>query len=212
MFVKPFRFLLPTGKAALIRPVAPDDRERLREALARTSPQTRAARFGRVRSAFTEDELDYFTRVDQRDHVAWCAVADGIPGEPGIGSARFIRDPEHPDTAEAAVTVLDAYQGMGVGTALLAVLYSLALERGIRWLVGQVLADNHAVLRRLRRLGAELAWNDVIYEFRLPVEPAGPPAAEPGPAGRLREWLRSLERGESPVGIVALTRSPGVGP
>lgn len=199
MSAKPVRFLLPTGNAALIRPVAPDDRDRLREALARTSPRTRAARFGRVRSAFTEDELDYFTRVDQCDHVAWCAVAGWIPGEPGIGSARFIRDPEHPDTAEMAVTVLDEYHGMGVGSALLAVLYTIALERGIRWLVGQVLADNHAVLRRLRRLGAEVAWKDVIYEVRLPVEAAGPPSAEPEAAERFRDWLRAFEEGESPA-------------
>lgn len=209
MSAKPFRFLLPTGEAARIRPITPDDRERLREALARTSPRTLAARFGRARSAFTEDELAYFTRVDQRDHVAWCAVSDGVPGEPGIGSARFIRDREDPEAAEVAVTVLDEYQGMGIGTALLVVLYSIAIERGIRWLVGQVLADNHAVLRRLRRLGAEVAWNDVIYDFRLPVEPGGPPAAEPDSAERLREWLRAFERGVSPP---AITKGAGDGP
>jgi RimJ/RimL family protein N-acetyltransferase len=113
----PVRILLPTGDPVLLRPVAPDDRDRLREALERTSSRTRSARFGRHRTAFTEAELDYFTRVDQLDHVAWCAVAGWIPGEPGIGSARYVRDPERPDTAEMAVTVLDDYQGMGVGTA-----------------------------------------------------------------------------------------------
>lgn len=194
----PFRLHLPAGDPAIVRPVAPDDRDRLRAALAQTSLRTRTARFGRDLTAFTEAELDYFTRVDQRDHVAWCAVAGWLPGEPGIGSARFVRDRDDPTLAEMAVAVLDEYHGMGVGTSLVAVLYAIGLESGIRSFVGQVLAENHAVLRRLRRLGAEVVWRDVIYEVRLPVEPGGPPAADADAAGRFRAVLRSIADGHAP--------------
>lgn len=66
-----------------------------------------------ARRQLTEAELDYLTNIDYQDHFAWTAFALDDPGQPGIGVARFIRLVERPEAAEAAVTVIDAYQGRG---------------------------------------------------------------------------------------------------
>jgi hypothetical protein len=75
------------------------------------------------------------------------------PEHPGIGVARFVRLDDEPNVAEAAVTVLDAYQGKGLGTTLLRVLTEAARERGVDTFRAYVLGENRAVLKMLDALG-----------------------------------------------------------
>jgi L-amino acid N-acyltransferase YncA len=49
--------------------------------------------------------------------------------------------------------VTDAWQGCGVGTELLRSLAQGARANGIRWLVGDSLAENHRILGWARRFG-----------------------------------------------------------
>jgi GNAT superfamily N-acetyltransferase len=88
------------------------------------------------------------------------AIAFEDGGARGAGVARYIRSAEQPDTAEAAVTVLDAYQGRGIGTVLLEVLTLAALERGITRFTGTVLRDNARMLTVLRSAGAHLNFGE----------------------------------------------------
>src|SRR6266540_1986076 len=82
------------------------------------------------------------------------AVSLDEPGRPGAGIARDARVAGSPGTAEAAITVVDDYQGAGLGTALGIVLASVALRRGITRLRAHMLADNRRVLGLLDRVGA----------------------------------------------------------
>jgi GNAT superfamily N-acetyltransferase len=70
------------------------------------------------------------------------------------------RDPRQPDRAEFAVAVADRYQGRGLGRLLLGRLVEAARPAGIRWLTGEVLANNHRMLHLLRHSG----W---IFRLRL---------------------------------------------
>ena len=74
-------------------------------------------RFLNPHGRLTAAELRYFTEVDHRDHEALIAVDPG--SGVGVGVARYIRDHERRDSAEIAVSVLEAWQGRGVGKALL---------------------------------------------------------------------------------------------
>ena len=73
-----------------------------------------------------------------------------------MGIARYVRDREDPHAAEIAVTVIDGWQGRGLGTELLAQLSERACQEGIRRFTAAVAADNAAMTGLLRNLGADL--------------------------------------------------------
>ena len=132
----------------LVRSVALGDRALLSALLDRLSDTTRYRRFLAHRSAFTDVELDYLTDVDHHDHEALIAI-DGRCGV-AIGVARFIRIA--PRTAELAVTVVDDWQGRGVGSLLLRRLAKRARRVGIDHFVAVTVAGNEPALRLLARL------------------------------------------------------------
>jgi RimJ/RimL family protein N-acetyltransferase len=145
---------LRDGTRALVRPIRPDDKQRLVDGLERLSPESRYRRFLRPVTSLSERELRYLTEIDYVNHFAWVAVAADVEDQPGLGVARYVRDPKDPEVAEAAVAVIDDYQGKGVGTVLLRMLTATALNNGIRTFRGWVLGDNVEMLRPLERVGA----------------------------------------------------------
>lgn len=98
---------LRDGTPIRIRPVGPDDKAAIAAGLRELSPESQYLRFLQLRSEFSERELAYLTELDYVDHFAWAALAIAEPGAPGIGVARYIRDPDQPGVAEAAVVVID---------------------------------------------------------------------------------------------------------
>ena len=74
-----------------------------------------------------------------------------------MGIARYVRDADEPQAAEIAVTIVDDWQGRGLGTELLSRLSDRARQAGIRRFTALVAADNAAMAGLLRKLGASLA-------------------------------------------------------
>jgi RimJ/RimL family protein N-acetyltransferase len=136
---------LEDGTPVLLRPVTPEDRERLVVGMAQLSADSRYFRFFTPSPRLTEEQIRYFTEVDQQNHVAWLAVNPLLPNQPGLGIGRFVRQDDQHSAAEFALTVIDTAQRKGLGTAILAVLYVLAQERGVRALQGIVLPENRVV-------------------------------------------------------------------
>jgi RimJ/RimL family protein N-acetyltransferase len=145
---------LKDGTPVTIRPIRPDDKPLLVDGLGRLSEESRYRRFMSPIHAFTEDQLRYLTEVDYHDHFAWVALHGERP-DLGLGVTRYVRLPDRPDVAEVAVTVVDGYQGRGLGTILLAVLARTALANGIHRFHGDVLTVNTPMRRLLRRFGAD---------------------------------------------------------
>ena len=144
---------LRDGTRVLIRMVEPDDKDGFVEGFSRLSPRSRYLRFHTGLEELSEQQLAYLTEVDGVDHVAWVALDLDAPDRPGIGVARFVRLADEPTVAEAAVTVLDAYQGRGLGTVLLEVLAGAAVRRGVGTFRAYVLGENRTMLRVLESLG-----------------------------------------------------------
>lgn len=153
---------LGDGTAVRLRVVRPEDRELLRRGFQRLSSESRYLRFMGPKPALSDDELDLLTDLDGVDRFAVGAErVDPEGGEPeGIGVARFVRRPEEPDVAEAAVTVVDTCQGRGLGSLLLRRLAAAARERGVRRFQGEILVRNEA----MRRLLADQPTATVVEE------------------------------------------------
>ena len=148
---------LADGTRVLIRPLLSSDRADLAAGFHRLSPEARHLRFVIPPSELSDHDLDYLTNLDYQDHFAWAAFAFEMPDQPGIGVARYVRDPADPTTAEAAVTVLDEYQHRGLGTLLTRMLGDVAAEHGIRTFVNYVLWENAKVIAQLRDEGARVS-------------------------------------------------------
>jgi RimJ/RimL family protein N-acetyltransferase len=164
---------LRDGAEVLIRPVAPGDRDMLASASERLSDASRYSRFLAPTTRLTEPMLDYLTLVDHHDHEALVAL-DAATGE-GVGVARFVRDGAAADRAEAAVTVIDEWQGRGLGTLLLELLAARACDEGVTRFSALVLGTNTAMIELLRQLGPVrvLARDHGTVELEADLPPEG---------------------------------------
>jgi GNAT superfamily N-acetyltransferase len=136
------RHVLSDGEPVLIRPLLYGDRFDLAAGFVELSPRSRRHRFFNAPEALDEDELEYLTNLDYRDHFAYVAVLEGGPVPKGVGVARYVREDDDPTVAEVAVTVLDDYQQRGIGTLLTRALGEVAASNGIRSFVNYVQWEN----------------------------------------------------------------------
>ncbi|MDJ0738757.1 MAG: GNAT family N-acetyltransferase [Gammaproteobacteria bacterium] len=130
------------------------------DALQRLSAQSRWMRFAAPVNELTDSQLDYLTDLDNHDRVAWCASTLRDDAEIGIGLGRYVVLADPPGLAEFALTVVDAYQGQGVGLALLRTLVESAGDNGIARLRGYVLKGNRRMLALCRHVGGRLTSAD----------------------------------------------------
>jgi poly(3-hydroxyalkanoate) depolymerase len=166
---------LHNGQALKLRPIRPDDADRLVEFHGRLSPQSRYQRFLGSKPRLSQEEARSFASVDFRDRVAFVATVQEGTEERVVGVARF--DRMNSEQAEVALCVRDDYQGLGLGVALWEWLGEAAREEGVRVLRAIALPDNHRIRRLARRLGARLEDADphaVYFSWQLP------PCASPG--------------------------------
>lgn len=165
-----FRALLNDGRRVRVRPVIPADRASIAAGLTRMSARSRYLRFHSHVSQLSESRLRYLSEIDFREHVAWAALAIDEAGSPGVGVARFVRSGDHPEIAEFAITVLDEWQGVGLGSLLLRTVMGSAAQRGIARLVAPVLLENDSALRLIERHGGWRARvEDGVADMVLPV-------------------------------------------
>lgn len=200
---------LADGSEVTLRLVRPSDKELLRRAFERLSPESRYRRFFEPKDHLSDRELHYLTELDGTDHLAIGAIARGDGEERGVGIARFIRLAGAPDSAEAAITVVDEAQGKGLGRLLFQRLMAAAWERGVRRFHCEVLARNTAVEGMLRSLAPEIAptVEGGVLEFdipltEIPVDQSAEAAPRTNPLYRLLAlaaeglvWLRERASG-----------------
>ena len=155
------------GRSITLRTVRPSDREAFLAFHAGLSEESRYFRYFTARRKLPEAELRHYTEVDGRGHAGIGAWLDDLL----VGHALYDRlgDPEE---AEVALEVDDAYQGLGVGTAMLEELAHMALAAGVHRFVAHVLPTNQRMLEVFRNLGfAERAMlEDGVVRVELALE------------------------------------------
>src|SRR5690242_8826717 len=190
----PLQFTLQDGTCVLLRPVASDDRERIQNGMMVLSSESRYFRFFTSAARLSDQQLSYFTEVDQLNHVAWVALDAISPKHPGIGSARFIRLKEEPTVAEMALTVIDDYQRRGLGTMLLALLCVLAGANGVRVLRAVVAGENTTMLKWLCRLGAAVSFEQGEYRLNLTVPRDSTQLSKTGSGEKFRHAIEIVQK------------------
>lgn len=150
------RHVLSDGTQVTLRPIEAGDKQELQDGLHRLSEETVQRRFLVPKTRLTEAELRYLTEIDGHDHVAFVAETERWPGMI-VAVARYVRLDDDPDTAEAAIVVADALQGLGLGTLLAERLAAAGAVHGVHRFTAEMLGDNRAAHRLMERLTARLA-------------------------------------------------------
>jgi RimJ/RimL family protein N-acetyltransferase len=142
---------LRDNRPITIRALRPDDRAGMLAAIGRTSMQSLQRRFFVPKKGFSEQEMAFFLNIDFESHVAIVAeiAEDGRPVIAGGGRYIVVE----PGQAELAFVVVDAYQGLGIGTTLMRHLAVLARKAGLKELVAEVLPENIAMLKLFKTFG-----------------------------------------------------------
>jgi GNAT superfamily N-acetyltransferase len=167
--VSPDRILqLRDGSEVRMRPASDGDAPLVAALHARCAPHSRRSRFLSPTRELAPGELETLLGVGSEYGRAVLAVT--VDGGSAVGIANL--DGAGVGTARAAVLVEDAWQGRGLGTALLRKLAETAAGQGMTELTGVARADDLGVTRLLRRAGlrpcAEIVDDEVHLRAALP--------------------------------------------
>jgi RimJ/RimL family protein N-acetyltransferase len=192
---------LRDGSRVRIRRLRDSDSELLLRGFRRLSPESRYRRFLTPTPELSERTLRYLVEIDHRNHEALIAVDE--ESNEGVGVARYVRDQARPSAAEVAVTVVDDWQGRGLGTLLLEAITMRAREEGVDTFTALMLVDNSQMMDLLQRLGAvrvvDRAAGTVEVEVHLPSIGVSP---------ELRKLIRIAAASDVAIPIGQLPQDP----
>jgi acetyltransferase len=146
------------GEELLVRPIRPDDGERLVAFYAAAPSSDMRLRFFMARREVPRSELARYCQIDYEREMTFVALAQPDEAGPPVmaGEVRAVCDPDNV-TAEFAIQIASSWQRKGLGRALLAKLVNYLRERGTVEVVGQCLAENTGMATLARSLGFEVA-------------------------------------------------------
>lgn len=156
MFRREFTANLKDGTEVFIRLICPEDKGEIEKGFMRLSFHSRRNRFVVPMKELLPSQLKYLTEIDNTNHLAYGVMDISLEESPGIGVARYIRNPEEPESAEIAVTVIDDYQRLGLGSILIKALLDAAHCNGILKLYGFIIQDNVSMIKLMRKYGASI--------------------------------------------------------
>jgi acetyltransferase len=135
-----------------IRPIRPSDLELERRFVYGLSARSRYLRLLSGRQV-QPGELERWTRIDPSRELALVALVGDGEDEEEVGLAQCVVDDAAEGRWDFAIVIADAWQGRGLGRALLARLVEAARDAGVRVLSGITLAENHGMILLARKLG-----------------------------------------------------------
>ena len=188
--------LLTDGTEVVLRPIGPDDKSLLEQGMAKLSATSRRLRFMSSIENLSKSQLAYLTEIDHHHHLAWGAMVSGQP----VAVGRLVRLADPTESAEIAITVLDEWQGRGLGKLLVRLLAEIGRSVGIERVVFEALAENEGIVRLLSRFGAIYDLDEGVVTGSLEI---GAIEAVPILAGDLLELAAAVRRPGSPTPAVA---------
>ena len=141
-----------TGPAVTLRPIRPEDAEMERAFVRQLSPESRYFRFMDTLRELTPAMLVRFTQIDYDREMAFVATLPEGEGEAEIGVVRYVANPDG-ESCEFAIVIADEWHRKGLGRRLMGQLIDVARARGLRSMIGHVLAENRGMLQLCQGLG-----------------------------------------------------------
>jgi len=143
---------LADGTLVTMRPIRPEDAQMETEFVRELSAESKYFRFMDTMRELTPDMLARFTQIDYDREMAFVAIVrkDGRDLEIAVG--RYATNPDG-ESCEFAVVVGDRWQGMGLGRRIMEALIGVARDRGLKVMMGHIMAGNGAMLRLATALG-----------------------------------------------------------
>jgi acetyltransferase len=143
------------GPLVTLRPIRPEDASIERAFVQHLSAQSRQYRFMNALRELTPMMLAHFTQIDYDREMAFIATIADQGAEREIGVGRYVTIPEG-KSCEFALVIADEWQRRGLGRRMLTLLIEVARARGLREMIGYVLAENHGMLRLSESVGFEV--------------------------------------------------------
>jgi acetyltransferase len=143
---------LKDGVSLRVRPIRPEDAAMEQAFVGALSEESRYFRFMQHLPSLTPQMLARFTQVDYDRELALVALDDVSGTDQIVGVVRYVANWDK-ESAEFAIAIADAWQGRGLGYAMMTILIDCARRRGFTRLVGSVLAINRSMQRLAVALG-----------------------------------------------------------
>ncbi|MBW8793429.1 MAG: GNAT family N-acetyltransferase [Streptomyces sp.] len=199
--------LVRTGRSTFVRPVRPEDADRLVAFVGSLSRATLAYRSLGPVVRVRDDVIRRGAHVDYLNELALVALA----GDEIAGLVRYVRDTGDPERAEVTFTIRDDHQSEGFGRLLLEHIAAAARARGIRVLDADVLADNTRMINVFLGSGYRVKAGPPgqIIHFEIAVDPQAQAVAraERREQTVVRRSLRPLLEPRS-VAVIGANRGP----
>ena len=138
------------GQVFTIRPIRPEDAQAHADMVARVPPEDMRYRFFTASREVAPEQMARLTQIDYEREMAFIAVRQA--DQATVGVARLVRE-MGTVRGEFAIVVEPSAKGLGLAAHLMARLVAWGRGLGVREIVGTILADNHAMIGFVRRLG-----------------------------------------------------------
>ncbi|HWB14597.1 MAG TPA: bifunctional acetate--CoA ligase family protein/GNAT family N-acetyltransferase [Pirellulales bacterium] len=149
---------LADGRAAVLRPIKPEDEPLWHELLATCSRESVWARFRYSFRETTHEMATRFCYLDYDRELAIVAEVEAAGQRKLAAVGRLVADPDH-ERAEYAVLVGDAWQSQGLGGLLTDYCLEIARDWQLRRITAETSPDNARMLAIFRDRGFDLDGN-----------------------------------------------------
>ena len=157
---------MASGQQVLLRPIRPEDEPAHRKFLSALTPEDNRFRFfGKVKE-LSHEEMAHYVDIDYDTEMAFiaCIINEDVArAHVTLGVVRAIID-ARVEAAEFAIVVRSDVHHQGLGWKLMDKMTGYCRSRGVKFLTGDVLPENHHMLDLMHDLGFE---KHIDYEERV---------------------------------------------
>ena len=146
------RFVTDADETVTVRPIKTTDEALLRDMFYDLSERSVYLRWFAPVKSLPHEKAQHMVNLDYQEKMAIAAFFGEEPGIKMVGLAQYVVD-RKTNLAEAAVIVLDEWQGKGLGTFLFDYLIRVARQRGVEGFTAEILHENRRMLDIIQKSG-----------------------------------------------------------